>query len=132
MIISKKIYNETLNEISRLNKEIADAKQTMAELQSKNSSLESKNREQDISVRQASSTLQNCLEALKQQQQLLSYMYQAEIAENSMIEFAGIKTVRDGWVSLNLRGEEIQVPKGADVTIWASHDEAVRIDVDHN
>lgn len=82
-------------------------------------------------IAQASTTLQSCLETIRLQQDLLAFMYKGEIAENPSIEFAGVKTLRGGWELLNLRGKDISVNKSDDITIWASHDEAVRVDVEN-
>lgn len=51
-----------------------------------------------------------------------------EFINNKHIEFAAIKTYRDGWVTMCLNGKEI-CPNGKDVTIWANSKEPVEVEV---
>ena len=96
------------------------------------SANERKIAEMQLAIKQASSTLQDALETIKLQQELMSFMYKGEIAENPSIEFAGVKTLRNGWELLNLRGKDISVEDHDDVTIWANANEAVQVDVENH
>ena len=58
---------------------------------------------------------------------VIQYLAARRFGDDSKIEFAAIKTYR-GWETLYLNGEELN-PNGKDVTIWADHQEPVRIEV---
>lgn len=59
---------------------------------------------------------------------VIQFLAARKFGDNPAIEFAAIKTYRDGWVTLYLNGEELN-PNGKDVTIWANSKEPVEVEV---
>lgn len=59
---------------------------------------------------------------------VIQFLAARKFGDNPTIEFAAIKTYRDGWITMFLNGEEIRA-NGKDVTIWAENNEAVRVEV---
>ena len=131
-MIRNKVYEQLKNDYENLqnkyDRTIKDYQSMRDELLANNKKLA----EFQTSIKQATSTLQDALETIKLQQELMSFMYKGEIAENPSIEFAGVKTLRNGWELLNLRGKNISVEDHDDVTIWANADEAVQVDVENH
>lgn len=131
-MIRNKIYEQLKNDYENLqnkyDRTIKDYQSMRDELLANNKKLA----EFQTSIKQATSTLQDALETIKLQQELMSFMYKGEIAENPSIEFAGVKTLRNGWELLNLRGKDISVEDHDDVTIWANANEAVQVDVENH
>lgn len=131
-MIRKRVYEQLKNDYENLqnkyDRTIKDYQSMRDELLANNKKLA----EFQTSIKQATSTLQDALETIKLQQELMSFMYKGEIAENPSIEFAGVKTLRNGWELLNLRGKDISVEDHDDVTIWANADEAVQVDVENH
>ena len=58
---------------------------------------------------------------------VIQFLATRKFGDDQTIELAAIKTYR-GWETLYLNGEELN-PNGKDVTIWADHQEPVRIEV---
>lgn len=52
------------------------------------------------------------------------------VAENDEIEFAAVKTYRDGWKYMYLNGRRLEPTIKDNVTIWASMDERVQVDIE--
>ena len=60
---------------------------------------------------------------------LIQFLITEKFSNNKTIEFAGIKTYRDGWVTLCVNGEQYNPRKDKNVTIWADVNEPVKVEV---
>lgn len=131
-MVTNKKYKEMCEERDLLQSLLNDCRDQLHDEEESYRELEKKIKERNDAMRRASSTLQNALETIKKQQDMLSFLYKGEMIDNPAVEFIGVKTYRNGWEYMMLHGDTLDIPKGADVTIWADHGEAIRIDVDHN
>ena len=131
-MVKNKTYEAVCKERDRFQEDFNYYREKYEEERVLNKEHESKIQEQNQAIRKATSTLENALETIKKQQDLLSFLYHGEMVDNPAVEFIGVKTYRNGWEYLMLHGETLDIPNGADVTIWADHGEAIRVDVDHN
>ena len=131
-MVTNKKYKEMCEERDSLQSLLNDCRDQLHDEEESYRELEKKIKERNDAMRRASSTLQNALETIKKQQDMLSFLYKGEMVDNPAVEFIGVKTYRNGWEYMMLHGETLDISKNSDVTIWADHGEAIRIDVDHN
>ena len=59
---------------------------------------------------------------------LIQFLIANRFGTDRTVEFAAVKTYRDGWTTMYLNGELLQ-PKDKNVTIWANNGEAVEVEI---
>lgn len=115
-LVSKKAYYEVLCE---------EQKETIKKLEDK---LEESKKDASRIHAQLRDQLGCAIAANNVNADVIQSLVTKEFINNKHIEFAAIKTYRDGWVTMCLNGKEI-CPNGKDVTIWANSKEPVEVEV---
>lgn len=60
----------------------------------------------------------------------IEFLCRERFEQNNDIEFAAIKSYRNGWGFMYLNGEELK-PKNKNVTIWANDGESVQVQIEN-
>ena len=115
-LVSKKAYYEVLCE---------EQKETIKKLEDK---LEESKKSASRIHDQLRDQLGRAIVANNVNADIIQFLVTKEFINNKHIEFAAIKTYRDGWVTMCLNGKEI-CPNGKDVTVWANSGEPVEVEV---
>ena len=109
------INNTYRENLSDAEKEIRDIKKELEEARS--------------NIRHLEARLVSLIDENKINTEIVGFLITEKCEKDPLIEFAGIKTYRDGWKALYVGGEEINVRKHDNVTIFADANEPVRVDV---
>lgn len=109
------INNTYRENLSDAEKEIRDIKKELEEARS--------------NVRHLEAKLVSLIDENKINTEIVGFLITEKCEKDPLIEFAGIKTYRDGWKALYVGGEEINVRKHDNVTIFVDANEPVRVDV---
>lgn len=114
--------DKLINEIEKLNNKIKELEEDNLGLTNKISLLRAMEEELNERIRKMTDT-HNRLSCI------IDYLCRDKFVKDNGIEFAAIKTYRDGWISMYFDGKELTPAKNDDVTIWADPTEKMRVEI---
>lgn len=123
----KEDYDDLKTQNELLEKEVDHRWDNIHSLQEEVKTMKDQLMEAKFELGKSNEKLQSVINSNKINSDVIQYLAARRFGDDSKIEFAAIKTYR-GWETLYLNGEELN-PNGKDVTIWADHQEPVRIEV---
>ena len=121
-------YKELKDSYDKLAKSYCDAITEIQKYKTQLEELEKNNKQLRDSSQYEKMRLDQLIGINNVNADVIQFLAARKFGDNPTIEFAAIKTYRDGWVTMFLNGEEIKA-NGKDVTIWAENNEAVRVEV---
>ena len=121
-------YNDLKDNYDKLAKSYCDAIAEIQKYKTQLEELEKNNKQLMNASKYERMRLDQLIGINNVNTDVIQFLVARKFGDNPTIEFAAIKTYRDGWVTMCLNGKEI-CPNGKDVTIWANSKEPVEVEV---
>lgn len=118
----EELLQEYEKELSRLQNIIDEKDRETRNLYDKNTKLKKE-------IEECKRELNAALDSLKTLAGVERAMLTRCVIDDQRIEFAGVKTYRDGWVFLAHNGKEIDATNAKDITIWSCQDTPLEVEV---
>lgn len=104
-------------------------REKLSDVEKENRDIKKELEEARSNIRHLEAKLVSLIDENKINTEIVGFLITEKCEKDPLIEFAGIKTYRDGWKALYVGGEEINARKHDNVTIFANTNEPVQVEV---